>query len=126
MPFFSCLRLRRSNCAGGLSLVRCSRACACVGAILRLRRGSRFVEERECAHALQRPAEHAVDRQVRHPWPSFPCANSGEAAAQQAARAVAHARTLVALAREMLADVGGGDVFRCVRLLLTELAAALH
>ena len=48
-----------------------------------------------------------------------------EAAAQQAA-AVAHARALAALAREMLADVGGGDVFSCVRLLFTELAAALH
>ena len=48
-----------------------------------------------------------------------------EAAAQQAA-AVAHARALAALAREMLADVGGGDVFSYVRLLFTELAAALH
>ena len=52
-------------------------------------------------------------------------AQMAEAAAQQAA-AVAHARALAALAREMLADVGGGDVFSCVRLLFTELAAALH
>eukprot|EP00966_Prymnesium_polylepis_P025836 595499-Prymnesium_polylepis.1 len=37
-----------------------------------------------------------------------------EAAAQQAA-AVAHARALAALAREMLADVGGGDVFTQLR-----------
>eukprot|EP00966_Prymnesium_polylepis_P044630 1034370-Prymnesium_polylepis.1 len=35
-------------------------------------------------------------------------------------------RLAASLAREMLADVGGGDVFSCVRLLLTELAAALH
>ena len=48
-----------------------------------------------------------------------------EAAARQAA-AVAHARALAALAREMLVDDGGGDAFGCVRLLLTELAAALH
>ena len=46
-----------------------------------------------------------------------------EAAARQAA-AVAHA--LAALAREMLAGGGGGDAFGCVRLLLTELAAALY
>ena len=48
-----------------------------------------------------------------------------EAAAQQAA-AVGHARALAALAREMLLSAGEGDAFSCVRLLLTELAAALH
>ena len=47
-----------------------------------------------------------------------------EAAARQAA-AVAHARALAALARETLTG-GGGDAFDCVRLLLTELAAALQ
>ena len=47
------------------------------------------------------------------------------AIARQAA-AVAHARALAALARATLVDAGDGDVFGCVRLLLTELAAALH
>ena len=47
-----------------------------------------------------------------------------EAAARQAA-AMAHARALAALAREMLAGTGAGDAFGCVLLLLTELAAAL-
>ena len=45
--------------------------------------------------------------------------------ARQAA-AVVHARALAALARAALVDDGEGDAFSCVRLLLTELAAALH
>ena len=47
------------------------------------------------------------------------------AIARQAA-AVVHARALAALARAALVDDGEGDAFGCVRLLLTELAAALH
>ena len=45
--------------------------------------------------------------------------------ARQAA-AVVHARALAALARAALVDDDEGDAFGCVRLLLTELAAALH
>ena len=45
--------------------------------------------------------------------------------ARQAA-AVVHARALAALARAALVDDDEGDAFSCVRLLLTELAAALH
>jgi len=48
------------------------------------------------------------------------------AATARQAVAVAHARALAALARAMLVDDGDGDAFGCVRLLLTELAAALH
>ena len=47
------------------------------------------------------------------------------AVARQAA-AVVHARALAALARAALVDDDEGDAFGCVRLLLTELAAALH
>jgi hypothetical protein len=47
------------------------------------------------------------------------------AIARQAA-AVVHARALAALARAALVDDDEGDAFGCVRLLLTELAAALH
>ena len=47
------------------------------------------------------------------------------AVARQAA-AVVHARALAALARAALVDDDDGDAFGCVRLLLTELAAALH
>eukprot|EP00966_Prymnesium_polylepis_P134265 3103652-Prymnesium_polylepis.1 len=48
------------------------------------------------------------------------------AATGRQAAAVAHARALAALARAMLVDDGGGDAFGCVRLLLMELATALH
>ena len=47
------------------------------------------------------------------------------ATARQAA-AVAGARALAAALRELVASAGGGDACGCVRLLLTELAAALH
>eukprot|EP00966_Prymnesium_polylepis_P112903 2611323-Prymnesium_polylepis.1 len=46
--------------------------------------------------------------------------------ARQAAAVVHAAHALAALARAALVDDGKGDAFGCVRLLLTELAAALH
>eukprot|EP00966_Prymnesium_polylepis_P044291 1026405-Prymnesium_polylepis.1 len=61
MPAFEAVRL----CGGLVARARDVVEHALVGAVLRLRRSSRFVEERECVHAVQRPVEHAVVRQVR-------------------------------------------------------------
>ena len=48
------------------------------------------------------------------------------AAVVRQAAAMVHARALAALARGALVDDDEGDAFGCVRLLLTELAAALQ